>query len=135
MWCPSLKISHTLGNSASKFVLNPFDEVFVRSSPNYELQQFITLQGQVLFPGVYGLEKKDDRLSDLIKRAGGLNKQAYPEGAKLIRTNNNIEVTDKDTYEYQKAGVDAYHSIWYLLRPEFNWDRKNDTGINFYYQK
>lgn len=72
-------------NSASTFVLNPFDEVFVRSSPNYELQQFITLQGQVLFPGVYGLEKKDDRLSDLIKRAGGLNKQAYPEGAKLIR--------------------------------------------------
>uniref|UniRef100_UPI0037BF3A7E SLBB domain-containing protein n=1 Tax=Aquirufa sp. TaxID=2676249 RepID=UPI0037BF3A7E len=67
------------------FALNPFDEVFVRSSPNYELQQFITLQGQVLFPGVYGLEKKDDRLSDLIKRAGGLNKQAYPEGAKLIR--------------------------------------------------
>jgi len=75
----------TVDNSASKFELNPFDEVFVRSSPNYELQQFITLQGQVLFPGVYGLEKKDDRLSDLIKRAGGLNKQAYPEGAKLIR--------------------------------------------------
>jgi protein involved in polysaccharide export with SLBB domain len=71
--------------SASKFELYPFDEVFVRSSPNYELQQFITLQGQVLYPGVYGLEKKDDRLSDLIKRAGGLNKQAYPEGAKLIR--------------------------------------------------
>ena len=71
--------------SASKFELSPFDEVFVRSSPNYELQQFITLQGQVLYPGVYGLEKKDDRLSDLIKRAGGLNKQAYPEGAKLIR--------------------------------------------------
>jgi len=61
--------------------------------------------------------------------------EGIPEGAKLIRTNNNIEVTDKDTYEYQKAGVDAYHSIWYLLRPEFNWDRKNDTGINFYYQK
>lgn len=72
-------------SNASTFALNPFDEVFVRSSPNYELQQFITLQGQVLFPGVYGLEKKDDRLSDLIKRAGGLNKQAYPEGAKLIR--------------------------------------------------
>ncbi len=71
--------------SASKFELSPFDEVFVRSSPNYELQQFITLQGQVLYPGFYGLEKKNDRLSDLIKRAGGLNKQAYPEGAKLIR--------------------------------------------------
>lgn len=58
-----------------------------------------------------------------------------PEGAKLVRTNNNIEVANKDTYEYQKAGVDAYRNIWYLLRPEFNWDRKNDTGMNFYYQK
>lgn len=58
-----------------------------------------------------------------------------PEGAVLTRTNNNIETTDQKTYEYQKAGVDAYHSVWYLLRPEFNWDRSNDTGFNFYYTK
>lgn len=58
-----------------------------------------------------------------------------PEGATLNRTNNNIETTNESTYEYQKAGVDAYHSIWYLLRPEFNWDRQNDTGFNFYYTK
>lgn len=58
-----------------------------------------------------------------------------PEGAVLERTNNNIETADQKTYEYQKAGVDAYHSVWYLLRPEFNWDRSNDTGYNFYYAK
>ena len=58
-----------------------------------------------------------------------------PEGAKLDRTNNNIETANQGTYEYQKAGVDAYHSVWYLLRPEFNWDRQNDTGFNFYYVK
>lgn len=58
-----------------------------------------------------------------------------PEGATLTRTNNNIETTGESTYEYQIAGVDAYHSIWYLLRPEFNWDRQNDTGYNFYYTK
>lgn len=58
-----------------------------------------------------------------------------PEGAKLVRTNNNIETSDKGTYEYQRAGVDAYHSVWYFLRPEYGWDRKNDTGFNFYYQK
>ena len=58
-----------------------------------------------------------------------------PEGATLTRTNNNIETIGENTYEYQKAGVDAYHSIWYLLRPEFNWDRQNDTGYNFYYTK
>lgn len=58
-----------------------------------------------------------------------------PEGAKLTRTNNNIETAKESVYEFQKAGVDAYHSIWYLLRPEFNWDRQYDTGYNFYYIK
>jgi hypothetical protein len=38
----------------------PFDELFIRTSPNYELQQFVTMQGQLVFPGVYGLEKKDE---------------------------------------------------------------------------
>ena len=76
-----------LDNTASKFELAPFDEVFIRTSPNYELQQFVTVQGQVVFPGVFGLERKDERLSDIVKRAGGLNNQAFPEGAKLIRKN------------------------------------------------
>jgi hypothetical protein len=58
-----------------------------------------------------------------------------PEGARLSRTNNNIETAKQSTYEHQIAGVDAYHSIWYVLRPEFNWDRKYDTGYNFYYIK
>ena len=80
-----------LDNTASKFELAPFDEVFIRTSPNYELQQFVTVQGQIVFPGVFGLERKDERLSDIIKRAGGLNNQAFPEGAKLIRKNHLTE--------------------------------------------
>ena len=61
--------------------------------------------------------------------------EGIPEGAKLERTNNNIEVASNTTYENQIAGVNAYRSVWYLLRPQFNWDRKNDTGYNFYYVK
>jgi protein involved in polysaccharide export with SLBB domain len=80
-----------LDNTASKFELVPFDEVFIRTSPNYELQQFVTVQGQVIFPGVFGLERKDERLSDIVRRAGGLNNQAFPEGAKLIRKNHLTE--------------------------------------------
>jgi protein involved in polysaccharide export with SLBB domain len=49
------------------------------------------MQGQIIFPGVYGLEKKDERLSELISRAGGLNNQAYPQGARLIRKNQLTE--------------------------------------------
>lgn len=75
----------SMDETASKFVLEPFDEVFVRSSPNYEKQQFVSVEGQVIFPGVYALERKDERISDLIKRVGGLNAQAYAAGATLIR--------------------------------------------------
>lgn len=71
----------------AKFPLEPFDEVFVRASPNYETQQFITLTGQVIKPGPYGLQSKDERLSDLIKRCGGLSDFAFIEGATLVREN------------------------------------------------
>jgi protein involved in polysaccharide export with SLBB domain len=83
----------SMSPSASKFVLEPFDEVFVRSSPNYERQQFISIDGQVIFPGVYALERKDEKLLDVIKRAGGLNAQAYPAGATLIRK---VKLTDQE---------------------------------------
>ena len=75
----------SINETASKFILEPFDEVFVRSSPNYEKQQFVSIEGQVVFPGVYALERKDEKISEILKRVGGLNAQAYPRGATLIR--------------------------------------------------
>ncbi len=75
----------SISETSSKFILEPFDEVFVRSSPNYEKQQFISIEGQVIFPGVYALERKDEKISDILKRVGGLNAQAYPNGATLVR--------------------------------------------------
>ena len=116
--------------SASKFELSPFDEVFVRSSPNYELQQFITLQGQVLYPGVYGLEKKDDRLSDLIKRAGGLNKQAYPEGAKLIRKTELSESESEIKKNQLKDINDNFNGIVVNNTSENSGTNHETIGIN-----
>jgi len=81
----SINSNLSIDENASKFILEPFDEVFVRSSPNYEKQQFVSVEGQVIFPGVYALERKDERISDLMKRVGGLNAQAYASGATLIR--------------------------------------------------
>ena len=75
----------SLNETSSKFILEPFDEVFIRSSPNYEKQQFVSIEGQVIFPGVYALERKDEKISDILKRVGGLNAQAYPMGATLVR--------------------------------------------------
>lgn len=81
----SINNNLSINESASKFILEPFDEVFVRSSPNYEKQQFVSIEGQVIFPGVYALERKDEKISEILKRVGGLNAQAYPRGATLIR--------------------------------------------------
>ena len=67
------------------FKLQPFDEVYVRRSPNYTEQQNVTIEGEVQFEGTYALANKGQHLSDLIKQAGGLTKRAYPKGAKLLR--------------------------------------------------
>lgn len=68
-----------------EFTLQPFDEVFVRRSPNYNEQQNITVEGEVQFEGTYTLSSKGQRLSEVIKMAGGLTNRAYAEGAKLLR--------------------------------------------------
>ena len=67
------------------FRLQPFDEVYVRRSPNYTEQQNVTIEGEVQFEGIYALADKGQRLSEIIKQAGGLTKRAYPEGTKLLR--------------------------------------------------
>ncbi len=69
----------------SDFRLQPFDEVYVRRSPNYTEQQNVSIEGEVQFAGTYSLSNKNQRLSDIIKQAGGLTKRAYAEGTKLLR--------------------------------------------------
>lgn len=65
--------------------LKPFDQVFVRKSPSYEVQQTVTITGEVMYPGEYALSTRDFRLSDLLNKSGGLTEFAYPEGASLTR--------------------------------------------------
>ena len=67
------------------FTLQPFDEVYVRRSPNYNEQQNVSIEGEIQFAGIYALSNKGQRLSDVIKQAGGLTKRAYVEGTKLLR--------------------------------------------------
>ena len=67
------------------FTLQPYDEVYVRRSPAYTEQQNVTIEGEVQFEGTYALSNKGQRLSNIIKQAGGLTKRAYPEGTKLVR--------------------------------------------------
>ncbi len=72
-------------NEVNDFTLQPFDEIYVRRSPKYNEQQNVTIEGEVQFKGNYTLSSSNQRLSEIIKQAGGLTKRAYPEGAKLVR--------------------------------------------------
>lgn len=94
----TLSIENGLVISGDKdFVLNPFDIVTVRRSPGYKEQERVTLQGEVVFPGNYSKHDKNERLSSLIKRAGGLTPSAYPKGATLMRQMSQAERTRMET--------------------------------------
>jgi protein involved in polysaccharide export with SLBB domain len=70
--------------------LKPYDNVLIMRQPGWGLQRTVTLLGEVKFPGVYALTNQSERLSDLIKRAGGLTDEAYADGIVFTRRDNNI---------------------------------------------
>lgn len=74
-----------LSDTASKFILQPFDIVFVRSSPGYSTQALVKVEGEVVFPGSYSINSRTERISDLVKRSGNLTPEAYALGATLVR--------------------------------------------------
>lgn len=67
------------------FLLQPYDHVTVRTSPGYAPQESVSLGGEVLFAGSYVLQKRNERISDIVRRAGGILKDAYIKGAHLSR--------------------------------------------------
>ena len=88
----------------NNIILNPFDHITVRVDPNLNKTEFIYVDGQINYPGLYSIESKNERISDLLKRAGGLNEYAYPSGATLIRKT-----------EYFKKETEADSEITNLL--------------------
>tara|TARA_B100001094_G_scaffold332436_1_gene404457 strand:+ start:1879 stop:4422 length:2544 start_codon:yes stop_codon:yes gene_type:complete len=72
-------------NSDSNFQLKPFDNIIIRKDPNIEYLKFARIEGEVNYPGKYAISSKKERISDLLKRAGGPNEYAYYEGATIIR--------------------------------------------------
>ncbi|MDE6771576.1 MAG: SLBB domain-containing protein, partial [Muribaculaceae bacterium] len=67
------------------FILKPYDRVEVRKSPGYSAQRSVTIGGEVLFDGSYVLQKRNERISDVLRRAGGVIEGAYVKGAHLTR--------------------------------------------------
>lgn len=67
------------------FILQPYDQIYVRKSPQYERQAEVAINGQVVFPGTYSLSQRSERISDLVAKAGGVNQWAYVKGARMSR--------------------------------------------------
>lgn len=77
--------SLTLGTADATFKLQPYDVVVVRYIPGYEVQRQVHIRGEVLYPSPYVIKGRDERISDLIRRAGGLTSEAYLPGAQFTR--------------------------------------------------
>jgi protein involved in polysaccharide export with SLBB domain len=76
-----------------KFILQPFDYIYVRKAPSYHTQRNVVISGEVRYPGAYSINSKTERISDLINRAGGLMPNAFVKGARMKRANQQAALT------------------------------------------
>lgn len=83
-----------LDSEDESFVLKPYDNIYIRRAPSYFTQQTVNIRGELIYPGSYSIKSKTERISDLIKRAGGLSRFAFIKGATLER-------------RYQIRGIDV----------------------------
>ncbi len=110
-----------LGEADATFTLMPYDRVFVRRSPGYEEQQMIYVRGEVQYPGTYVLKNKNERISDVVARAGGLTPYAYEPGSQLIRLNPAF-------YEELVIKEEIVRDSLRALRYQQRLNRMNDTN-------
>jgi len=128
-----IEVDRDLSTVSSKFILKPFDLITVRSAPGYEVQRQVRIEGEVLYPGVYSITRKDERISDLIRRAGGLSQLAYPKGASLKREGRwenelDREKEDLKLQQFKKVQRGAKDST--VVELENKLTRNNFVGIN-----
>ena len=94
------------------FVLEPYDEVLVHQSPSYNIQRHFSVTGEVNFPGEYTLTSREERVSDLIQKAGGLTSFAYVQGARIIRATTEAEIRQaKETREMMLTALDTAKTV------------------------
>jgi protein involved in polysaccharide export with SLBB domain len=94
----NINISSDLKPGDSTYTLQPFDIVSVRLSEGYQIQHQVKIEGEVLYPGIYTMTRKDERISDVIKRAGGLTALSFPDGASLRRPGPDV-IIEKDSVD------------------------------------
>ncbi|OKS86947.1 SLBB domain-containing protein [Mucilaginibacter polytrichastri] len=86
----TVNVDQNLKLVGEPFILQPFDIVSVRGSEGYQVQKIVKIEGEVLYPGTYTIQRKDEKISDILKRAGGLTAMAFPAGGSLRRPGREI---------------------------------------------
>ena len=107
-------VSFPPAGSAPTFELQPYDQVNILLQPDFQLQREVVISGEVPVPARYSLRTKDDRVADLVGRAGGLLPTAYPEGAQLYRNGRNLGRVD---IELEDALADPANPYNVVLEP------------------
>jgi len=113
-----------LESESSRFIIKPFDEITVRVSPGYQPQLSVSVFGEVLFGGEYVLATTGERVSDLVRKAGGITPEGYIKGAHLRRRlsaeeKHKIEAMlrmaqmsdKKDTIKIKSLNIENYYSV------------------------
>jgi protein involved in polysaccharide export with SLBB domain len=88
--------SLALREADRQFVLQPYDYVYVYRRPDFRVQQFVTVEGEVRYPGRYAILSQNERISDIIARAGGVTAEAYVPGGWIKRLNRSIDRASVD---------------------------------------
>jgi protein involved in polysaccharide export with SLBB domain len=117
----TVNIDQNLALSEQHFELKPFDVISVRGSEGYQIQRQVTLEGEVLYPGTYTISRKDERISNIIKRAGGLTPSGYAEGASLKRPGPKSQQDLKDKNAINDKDEEAKKFL--------NLKRLQETGV------
>lgn len=133
----SVNLDPDLKASDANFVLKPFDIVSVYSLPGFEIQKTVKVEGEVIYPGYYSIRKKDEKISDLVRRAGGLTAFADIDGSSLKRDNDavlGIDKTKADTTELNKERAARLKRLQRSYRDSTKIEttayRNNYVGIN-----
>lgn len=123
-------------DGADAFVLQPYDVVTVRRSPSFVTNRVVTVTGEVNFPGAYNLNKREERILDLLKKSGDLTDFAYVRGARLFRNYTEEELAQKQrAKEALTAQGDTSHlskmaETSYLVSFDLEDAIANPTGDN-----
>lgn len=121
----SISSDLSISGEASTVKLQPFDLVIIRKDPAYEEQLLVELGGEVIYPGKYSIQKKNERISDLVRRAGGTTAFAYLDGATLIRRTEFYQHEDEISNDGGNGDDDSLDDLisgFGLQQPETNSD-------------